>query len=134
MEITYTKIDEKTVKAVGEYTNRCYPIPGVPSFIFYTIVYDFANAKDKNILLNFEDLTSYAHCSPQDEFDWEKGKTIARNRLIIKDAERQLLKQIIVDKYLGEVQEVLSKFNVKYIKRLTDSYDRLDELCGEGEL
>ena len=44
------------------------------------------------------------------------------------------MKQIIIDKYLGEVQEVLSKFNVKYIKRLTDSYDRLDELCGEGDL
>lgn len=128
MEITYTKVDDKTVKAVGEANNLRYPIPGVSSLLFFAIAYDFASPEDRNTLLNFDDLTSYAHCSPRDKFDWETGKAIARNRLIIKDAERQLLKQAIVDKYLEEAQEVLSSFNVKYIKRLTDSYDRLDEL------
>lgn len=129
MEITYRRIDERTVKAVGQANNLHYPIPGVPSLLFFAIAYDFASPRDRNALLNFEDLTSYAHCSPRDKFDWETGKAIARNRLIIKDAERQLLKQAIIDKYLEEAMQVLSEFNVKYIKRMTDSYDRLDELA-----
>lgn len=103
-----------------------YAAPGVDQLIVIAIA-DMCTSKERKQLLNVEPFIAFAKPSGTDKFDEEIGKEIVKNKLIIRDAEREILKISIVEKYLNKVLSNTSYNCRKYMNRIDNGYSNLEK-------
>lgn len=127
MDIKYFKNGVNTI-AVGDYSDEEGRIPGVPDLVYYDMQYSnnqCLTSRERQTLANITKLTSRATLAEGDNYDAVIGQGIARDKLIIKDAERAQAKYEIVVKYLTRLLDDIKIRMQKNEDRMNRAYDRL---------
>ena len=126
MDMKFFTIDEqKRVVGVANYkASDKYKICQIPENIL-KYVEDSANSVEKRQLFNTSNFKANAKVTGADVYDTKVGHDIVRDKLIIKDAERNIAKLTIVGKYLMKMIDYIHDEQSRYSKRMADAYDRL---------
>lgn len=126
MKITYYQKGD-TVVGIGE-TNLNAVIKSIPGG-YATCVFILANctSTEKKQLLNTTKFISHAKPHGDDDFDFEIGKSIVREKLLIKEAERDIQRQAIVEKYLRRAMDENTRRSYRSASQMANSYEALEE-------
>ena len=125
MKIKYFKGEEGLTIGRAEYDN-CYYVPGVSQFVVLAVS-NMCTSKERKQLLNVEPFVAFSKPHGSDEFNEKTGKEVVKNKLLIRDAERNILKISIVEKYLNKVLSGVNYNCTKYTNRMNNSYANLEK-------
>lgn len=125
MKIKYFKGEEGLTIGRAEYDN-CYYVPGVSQFVVLAVS-NMCTSKERKQLLNVEQFVAFSKPHGSDKFNEKTGKEVVKNKLLIRDAERNILKISIVEKYLNKVLSGVNYNCAKYTNRMNNSYANLEK-------
>lgn len=123
MNIKYKNGKDGLTIGVADYKNAQI-VPGYNVMLVLAVA-EMCTSEEKKQLFNDERLVSYAKPRGTDEYNEEIGREIVKNKLIIKDAERQILKISIMEKYLRMILGKVESNSAKYVRRMDNAYERL---------
>ena len=125
MKIKYFKGEEGLTIGRAEYDN-CYYVPGVSQFVVLAVS-NMCTSKERKQLLNVEPFVAFSKPHGFNKFNEKTGKEVVKNKLLIRDAERNILKISIVEKYLNKVLSGVNYNCAKYTNRMNNSYANLEK-------
>lgn len=125
MKIKYFKGEEGLTIGRAEYDN-CYYVPGVSQFVVLAVS-NMCTNKERKQLLNVKPFVAFSKPHGSDKFNEKTGKEVVKNKLLIRDAERNILKISIVEKYLNKVLSGVNYNCAKYTNRMNNSYANLEK-------
>jgi flagellar motility protein MotE (MotC chaperone) len=108
-------------------------VPGVDQLLHFIALYDErSTTADHRTLHNNTCLKARATLGPDDKFDENIGKSIARDRLIIKETERNIAKLAVLQEQVRKLQSDIDHAYEENTKRMNSAYDRLSALEDSG--
>lgn len=126
MNIQYYFNKNRTI-GVARYDDEVSVVPGFDDLLVLYVLRQ-CSAKERTKLLNTTQLTAYASTHGEDEFDPEIGKSIVRDKLVIRDAERNIAKVAIMEKYLKRLadSDKFKNYCGNYTDRMNRAYERME--------
>ena len=127
MKISYKTGDNGLTVGIASYDNEKHIVPGYNNLLVLAIA-QMCNSVERSQLLNTAKYVAYSKPCEADEFSEETGRRLVRDKLIIRDAERNILKLSIVEKYLRMYLSEMSDMSAHYVNRMNSAYERLEDL------
>lgn len=131
MVISYKHSDDGLTIGIADYS-RDSLVSGYDDLLVIAISDMCETSAERTQLLNFSKRTAYARPHGDDTYDEKRGEEIVRNKLIIRDSERQALKVAIMEKYIIRLQKKLGDSSAMYARRIDNGYERLGALDGDS--
>lgn len=123
MDIKYFVNGDLTV-GVGDYENSSL-VTGVDDFIVYAIAGQ-CTANEADVLLDMHNTVAFAKPHGVDTFDEKVGRELVRDKLVKRDATRQLKKLAIINKYLSaNLDDAIRSVGIMTNKR-NNAIDRMN--------
>lgn len=126
MKIKYINDDTLTIGIAG-YDEDKYICPGYDNLLVLAIA-DMATTTERAQLLNMGEFKAFAKPTENDWFNETTGKQIVRDKLIIRDSERQILKVSIIEKYLKKILNGVGDTTKHHTDRMDNAYARMEAL------
>lgn len=125
MKIKYKHYKDGLTVGITDYTGDDI-VPGYDNLLVLGVA-NIASKQECQKLMNDNKMVAYSKPHGTDKYDEKIGEEIVKNKLLIRDAERQILKISIIDKYLNKILKTIGKNSSKYVNRMNRSYARLEK-------